>query len=433
MILFKIAIVGRPNVGKSSLFNLLVGSRRAVTAPTPGVTVDRITEEITWRGKRALLTDTGGIGLEESPWSKGAKKQVEQALEEADLCIFMVDVRDGLHTLDREIHVLIHKKGKPYLVAANKADNSYWERESAAFYELGVETVYPISVTQKKGIDSLMDAAFRLVKEDGRREESKETIPLAIVGRPNVGKSSLLNRLLGEERVVVSETPGTTRDSIVVPFSYKGHRFALIDTAGLRRKARVDKPLEAYSITRTVESVRRSHICILLVDAQEGPTTQDQKIAGLIMKEKKVCLLTISKADLLTPETEKRMEALLQVKFHFLPPFTPIYTSAMTGKGVMKLLDKAASLDKKYTSQIPTSTLNQALKEALSHHSPILEGKRSKIYYGTQVATAPPQFLLFTNAPKGIPSSYRRYLERYLAQHLGLEGIPIKLIFKPRR
>ncbi len=431
--MFKIAIVGRPNVGKSSLFNLLVGSRRAVTAPTPGVTVDRMTEEITWRGKKAMLTDTGGIGLEGSPGGEGVKKQVEQAIKEANLCIFIVDVREGLHTLDREIHTLLHKKGKPYLVAVNKADSSSWEREAAAFYELRVETVYPISVTQKKGINSLMDAAFRLVKEGDPKEEFQETIPLAIVGRPNVGKSSLLNRLLGEERVVVSETPGTTRDSIEVPFSYKDHRFVLIDTAGLRRKARVDKPLEAYSITRTVESIRKSHICLLLVDAQEGPTTQDQKIAGLIMKEKKVCLLTISKIDLLTPETRKRTEALLQVKFHFLPPFTPIYTSAMTGKGVIQILDKAASLNRKYTSQIPTSIFNQALKEALSRHSPLLEEKRSKIYYGTQTATAPPQFLLFTNVPYGIPSSYRRYLERYLIQYLGLEGIPIKLIFKPRR
>ena len=433
MNLFKIAIVGRPNVGKSSLFNLLVGSRRAVTAPMPGVTVDRVTEEITWKGKRAMLTDTGGIGLEGSPIGEGVKKQVEQALEEADLCIFMVDVRDGLHPLDREIHKLLCKKGKPYLVAANKADNSRWESEATAFYELGVETVYPISVAQKRGIDSLMDAAFRFVKDEDLKEESQESIPLAIVGRPNAGKSSLLNRLLGEERVVVSETPGTTRDAILVPFSYKGHRFVLIDTAGLRRKARVNTPLEAYSITRTVESIRRSHICLLLVDAQEGPTTQDQKIAGLIMKEKKVCLPIVSKADLLTPETKKRMEALLQVKFHFLPPFKAIYTSALTGKGIKRILEESVSLNEKYTSQIPTSILNKALKEAMSHHSPTLGRSKIKIYYGTQVATAPPQFLLFTNVQESPPSSYTRYLERYLTQYLGLEGIPIKLIFKPRR
>ena len=404
-----------------------------MTAPMPGVTVDRITEEITWRGKRAMLTDTGGIGLEGLPEGEGIKKQMEQAIEEANLCIFMVDVREGLHPLDREIHSLLHRKGKPHLVAANKADSNSWEREATAFYELGMETIYPISVTQKKGIDSLINAVFLLVEGGEPREKFQEAIPLAIVGRPNVGKSSLLNRLLGEERVVVSETPGTTRDSIEVPFSYKGHRFVLIDTAGLRRKARVDKPLEAYSITRTVESIQKSHICLLLVDAQEGPTTQDQKIAALIIKKKKACLLTISKTDLLTPETRKRMEALLQVKFHFLPPFTPIYTSAVTGKGVVQALDKAASLNKKYTSQVPTSLLNQALKEVLSRHSPILEGKRSKIYYGTQIATAPPQFLLFANVSQGIPSSYRRYLERCLIQHLGLEGIPIKLTFKPRR
>ncbi|HDD52762.1 MAG TPA: ribosome biogenesis GTPase Der, partial [Thermosulfidibacter takaii] len=284
----KIAIVGRPNVGKSSLFNLLARKRKAVIAPTPGVTIDRMEEEITWEGKKAIIIDTGGMGLEDSHLGEEIQRQAQRAMEEADICIFMVDVRDGLHPLDKEIHTLLKKSGKPYLVAVNKVESSRWEEEATAFYELGEENLHLISVLQRKGIHDLMESLFsRLEIQEEAIPQDKETIPLAIVGRPNVGKSSLLNRLLGEERVVVSETPGTTRDAIEVTLTYKGKNFVLIDTAGLRRKARVDSPLEAYSITRTVRSIKKAHICLLLVDAQEGPTTQDQKIAGLIEREKR--------------------------------------------------------------------------------------------------------------------------------------------------
>ncbi len=431
--MLKIALIGRPNVGKSSLFNLLVGKRRAVTAPMPGVTIDRVTEMMVWKDKRAVLIDTGGVGLDTTPMAEKVRRQVEQAIEEADVCIFMVDVREGPRHLDREIHSLLIRKGKAFVLAVNKVDNITWEREVMAFYELGVGEIYPISVTQKKGIHSLMDAVFSKVGETEIEEALGEAIPLAIVGRPNVGKSSLLNRLLGEERVVVHESPGTTRDAIEVPFSFRHHRFLLIDTAGLRRKARVKGALEAYSITRTVESIRRAHICLLLIDAKEGPTAQDQRIAGLIVREGKVCLLTVSKADLLTPERQRRLDALLEVKFHFLPPFVPVYTSALTGKGMVRLLEEAASLDKRYTSHISTSTLNAVLREALSHHSPVIDGRRIKVYYCTQVSTAPPHFLLFSNVSRGIPPSYTRYLEGFFIQRLGLNGVPIKLTFRERR
>ncbi len=435
MALPKIAIVGRPNVGKSSLFNLLAKKRKAVIAPVPGVTIDRLEEEISWEDKKAILIDTGGMGLKDSPLGEGIQRQAQKAMEEADICIFMVDVRDGLHPLDKEIHTLLKKSGKPYLVAVNKADSPRWEEEAAAFYELGEEELFPISVLQKKGIHDLMEALFQ--KLDTWEEEPSppppEIIPLAIVGRPNVGKSSLLNRLLGEDRVVVSETPGTTRDAIEVTLTYKGKEFVLIDTAGLRRKARVDSKLEAYSITRTVNSIKKAHICLLLVDGQEGPTTQDQKIAGLIEKEKKVCLIAVSKSDLLSPRDQERLEALLRVKFHFLPPFNPIYTSAVTGKGVTRILEEAAALNKKFTAQVATSTLNTVLEKVLARHAPTVEGKRIKIYYATQASTASPHFLLFTNMPQKVPPHFKRYLEKALAQELGLEGVPLKLTFKPRR
>ncbi len=431
----KIAIVGRPNVGKSSLFNLLTRRRKAVIAPIPGVTIDRLEEEITWEGRKAILIDTGGMGLGDSPLGEEIQRQARKAIDEADILIFMVDVREGLHPLDKEIHTLLKKSGKPYLVAVNKVEGPRWEEETATFYELGEESLYPVSVLQKKGIHDLMEGLFARIETP--QEEStpgpSEVIPLAIVGRPNVGKSSLLNRLLGEERVVVSETPGTTRDAIEVTLTYKGRKFILIDTAGLRRKARVDSALEAYSITRTVNSIKKAHVCLLLIDAQEGPTTQDQKIAGLIEREKKVCLLAVSKADLLTPHEKTRLEALLAVKFHFLPPFTPIYTSAVTGKGVTRLLEEAASLNNRFTAQISTSTLNKALERALARHSPTVEGKKLKIYYATQASTAPPHFLLFTNLPQKVPPSFQRYLEKALAQELRLEGVPLKLTFKPRR
>ena len=430
----KIAIVGRPNVGKSSLFNLLARKRKAVIAPTPGVTIDRMEEEITWEGKKAIIIDTGGMGLEDSHLGEEIQRQAQRAMEEADICIFMVDVRDGLHPLDKEIHTLLKKSGKPYLVAVNKVESSRWEEEATAFYELGEENLHLISVLQRKGIHDLMESLFsRLEIQEEAIPQDKETIPLAIVGRPNVGKSSLLNRLLGEERVVVSETPGTTRDAIEVTLTYKGKNFVLIDTAGLRRKARVDSPLEAYSITRTVRSIKKAHICLLLVDAQEGPTTQDQKIAGLIEREKRGCLIAVSKADLLTPQNQKRLEALLRVKFHFLPPFNPIYTSAVTGKGITQLLEEAALLNRRFTAQIPTSILNKTLEKVTARYAPTLEGKRLKIYYGTQASTAPPHFLLFTNMPQRMPPTYKRYLEKALAEDLSLEGVPIRLTFKPRR
>ena len=437
MALPKIAIVGRPNVGKSSLFNLLARKRKAVTAPRPGVTIDRLEEEITWEGKKALLIDTGGMGLKEGLLGEEIQRQAQKAMEEAHGCIFMVDVRDGLHPLDKEIHTLLKKSGKPYVVAVNKVDSPKWEREATAFFELGEEELFPISVLQKKGIHDLMEGLFQRMDVDRPKEEpppsTTRAIPLAIVGRPNVGKSSLLNRLLGEERVVVSETPGTTRDAIEVTLRYKGKDFILIDTAGLRRKARVDSKLEAYSITRTVNSIRKAHVCLLLIDGREGPTTQDQKIAGLIERERRVCLIAVSKADLLSPRDKERLEALLKVKFHFLPPFKPIYTSAVTGKGVTRVLDEAASLDRKFTVQVATSTLNTALEKVLSRHAPTVEGKRLKIYYATQASTAPPHFLLFTNMPQKVSPAFRRYLEKALAEELGLEGVPLKLTFKPRR
>ncbi len=433
----RIAIVGRPNVGKSSLFNLLARKRKAVIAPIPGVTIDRLEEEITWEGKKAVLIDTGGMGLEDSPFGEEIQRQAQKAIEEADICIFMVDVRDGFHPLDKEIHTLLKKSGKPYLVAVNKVDSQRWEEEATAFYELGEEELFPISVLQKKGIHDLMEAVFQrleaMVSQDDESTPPAEKIPLAIVGRPNVGKSSLLNRLIGEERVVVSETPGTTRDAIEVTLTYKGNRFILIDTAGLRRKARVDSRLEAYSITRTVNSIKRAHVCLLLIDALEGPTTQDQKIAGLIEREKRVCLIAVSKSDLLSPQDKERLEAMLKVKFHFLPPFTPIYTSAVTGKGVTRLLEEAASLNRKFTAQVPTSTFNTALERVLARHAPTVDGKRLKIYYGTQASTAPPHFLLFTNMPQKVSPAFERYLEKALAEELNLEGVPLKLTFKPRR
>jgi len=432
----KVAIVGRPNVGKSSLFNLLIKKRKAVIAPMPGVTIDRLEEEITWKGKKALLIDTGGMGLEDTTsYGEEIQRQAQRAIMEADICIFMVDVRDSLQPLDREIHSLLKKSGKPYLVAVNKVDSERWEAEAMAFYELGEEEIFFISVLQKKGIHHLMETLFQRL--DAKIEEppppSPHTIPLAIVGRPNVGKSSLLNRLLGEDRVVVSETPGTTRDAIEVSLTYKGKRFILIDTAGLRRRARVDSKLEAYSITRTVNSIKKAHICLLLIDAQEGPTTQDQKIASLIEREKRVCLMAVSKSDLLSSQDKERLEALLRVKFHFLPPFTPIYTSAVTGKGVTRLLEEALRLNKKFTAQVSTSLLNTALEKILSRHAPTVEGKRMKVYYGTQVSTAPPHFLLFTNMPQKVSPAFRRYLEKSLAEELSLEGVPLKLTFKPRR
>jgi GTP-binding protein len=434
MALHKVVIVGRPNVGKSSLFNLLAKKRKAVTAPTPGVTVDRVEEEIVWGNKRVILTDTGGMGKNETVLDKEIQNQVNKAIEESDLCLFMVDVRDGIHPIDKEIHSMLKRLNKPYLTVVNKVDSSKLEAGVASFYELGVERLYAVSAIQRKGIHDLMEAIFSYIgTEDDHPTQDKRLIPTAIVGRPNVGKSSLLNRILGEERVIVSEIPGTTRDAIAETFSYKGRQFTVIDTAGLRRKSRVDSPLEAYSISRTIETIKKAHICVLLIDACEGPTTQDQKISALIQREKRVCIIALSKADLIPNENRERLETILELKFRFLPSPTILYTSASTGEGIGDLLERVIALEDKYTAQVPTSRFNEALLEVSNRYSQILEGKKIKVYYGTQTSTAPPHFILFTNTSRRVPSSYQRYLERKLAQTLGLAGVPVKITFKPRR
>lgn len=425
----KIAIVGRANVGKSSLFNLLVGRRKALVAPIPGVTVDSLEERVSWRGRQAIVIDTGGGGLDEPQIGIPIKERLDRAIEEADLLIFMVDAQQGPHHLDKLMYLKLKRKGKPFITVANKADNDRLERESVAFYELGIEELLTISALHKKGIDQLLDKIIQLLEfpeEEGKTEE----IPVVIIGRPNVGKSSLLNSLLGEERVLVDERPGTTRDVIDVLFQHKGHSFLLIDTAGLRKKARVSRKLEAYSISRTVEAIKRAHICILLIDGANGVTNQDQKIAGLVMNQKKCLILAISKSDLLGEGNKQRLEDEMGKKFHFLPNTQLIYTSALKGTGLNKLMENVAFLHKKYTQQIPTSTLNKALEE-ISAHFPSVEGKRFKIFYGTQVNTAPPHFLLFANLTR-MPKNFTRYLENRLRETLGLQGIPIKLSIRRR-
>jgi len=425
----RVAIVGRANVGKSSLFNLLVGKRKAVVAPFAGVTRDVLEERINIKHGQIVLMDTGGGELPDPELGGAIDEKLNKAIQEADFLIFMVDVKQGPHPVDKVIYTRIKKSGKPFITVVNKVDNEKLKKESTAFYEIGIEKFIPISVIHKRGINELIEKIVEYATPV-QKEEIPE-IPVAIIGRPNVGKSSLVNRIIGEDRIIVSEIPGTTRDAVDVIFSYKNHIFRFIDTAGLRRKSRVSKKIEAYSISRTTQAIEEAHICVLLIDAAEGVTRQDQRIAGLVIKKRKTLIVAISKADLLEKEKRRSFTEHIKREFHFLPHIEIIYTSALKGEGINTLLEKIVFFEKKYTSRIPTAQLNKELEKAFV--SPLeIKGKPLKIFYATQVETAPPHIVLFTNIEK-IEKNIERYIEKRIKKALALEEVPVKLTFKKKR
>jgi GTP-binding protein len=440
-----VAIVGRPNAGKSTLFNRIIGERKAIVDDLPGVTRDRNYAETEWAGRRFLLVDTGGI-----EWDAGGDLEVSVqaqsrlAVAEADIIIFLFDGKAGLNPLDREAVNGLRKAGKPVFFAVNKLDSRQRADNLYEFYALGIDQLYSISAEHGLGIPDLMDEVVRLFPAestsdevgDAKTEEKAEPLRVAVVGRPNVGKSTLINRLLGFERSVVDATPGTTRDSLDTPFELLGEPCILIDTAGIRRKARIDDRIERFSVSRSLRAVERGDLIIHVIDGPEGVTDQDAQILSYAVQRGKAIVLGVNKWDLLARsggDTDKyRDEVKYRLSFLDFVPVT--FISAATGYGVRKLLTTAAQVIKVYDRKVSTSMVNQALQRIVRAHSaPLSQGRSVKFYYGTQTGTRPPTFALFVNRPAGVVTSYQKYLIHQLREQLGFDYAPIRLHLRARR
>jgi GTP-binding protein len=435
-----LAIVGRPNVGKSTLFNKLLGERKAIVDDSPGVTRDRNYGEAEWAGRKFQLIDTGGLdtdaeeGLEES-----IQKQSRLALREADVILFLFDGKGGLNPLDREAVGLLRKEDKPVLFAVNKIDSRQRADNLYEFYALGIDPLFSISAEHGLGISDLMDEVVQQFPHaEERDEKSQEKAPLriSVVGRPNVGKSTLINRLLGFERSVVDSTPGTTRDALDTPFKLEGEPCVLVDTAGIRRKARINDRLERFSVSHSLRSVDRGDLVIHILDGVEGVTDQDAQILSYACQRGKALLLAVNKWDLVSKNGADvegyREEVYHQLSFLDFVPVT--FISAATGHGVRRMLETAGGVLRAYGKKVSTSAMNQALQRIVrAHAAPLSQGKPVKFYYGTQTGTRPPTFTLFVNTPQAVPESYQRYLIHQLREHLALEYVPIRLVLRARR
>ncbi|OGQ54737.1 MAG: ribosome biogenesis GTPase Der [Deltaproteobacteria bacterium RIFCSPLOWO2_02_56_12] len=439
----RLAIVGRPNAGKSTLFNRLAGERKAIVDNLPGVTRDRNYGEVEWYGKRFLLIDTGGF--EPDP-EKGLKKRIQEqsrlAVEEADVILFLFDGKVGLNPLDQEAVKLLRQVKKPVFFAVNKIDAQSKEDRLYEFYDLGLNEVFPLSAEHGLGLTELMDqvvSAFPAGLSEVTVEEEEEIVRplrLAIVGRPNVGKSTLVNRLLGFERSVVDSLPGTTRDAVDSPFIWRGQRYTLVDTAGIRRKARIDDRIEHYSVIRSLGSVDRGDLVIHLLDGSEGVTDQDAQILAYAFQRGKGLVLAVNKWDLV-PRDSKNTKAYgdqIYRKLSFVDFAPLVFISALDGHGIQRMMEAVQRVARSCQRRIQTSPLNQALRDLFQRHSPPLaQGRQVKLFYATQTALGPPTFTLFVNTPKGITPDYQRYLIHHLRQALELEGSPIRLVLRARR
>jgi GTP-binding protein len=425
-----VALVGRPNVGKSTLFNRIVGKMVAIVDPTPGVTRDRIYMPTEWSGKAFVLIDTGGLRFAEDGIGEMVRKQALTAIEEAEVVVLVVDGKEGLHPLDVEIALLLRGKGKRGIVAVNKVDNPGPSPLLAEFYSLGLGDPIPVSAIHGLGIDMLLD---RIVEGLPRTEAvaEEDLVKIAVVGRPNVGKSSFVNRVLGEERVIVDDLPGTTRDSIDTRFSWKGREALLIDTAGIRKKSKVPFGIEAYGVVRALRSIGRSDVSILLVDALEGVTEQDARIAGFIMDSGKGIVIVVNKWDLVErKEKGFEVEAFVRKALAFLPNPPVVLASAKTGKNVSLAIEAAFRVADQRAMRIPTGQLMRTIGRIISEHPPSFRGKDVRIYYMSQVGVKPPTFVLFTNIPDGVTENYKRFLANRIRELFGFEGSPIRILVR---
>ncbi len=429
-----VAIIGRQNVGKSTLLNRLAGKPIAIVEDLPGTTRDRIFADVSWQGVEFTMVDTGG--LEPKPqttmaqWVKG---QVEEAITEADVIVFLVDVRDGLVPSDWEIVDMLRQVSKPIVLVANKVDNAKLEAGAVEFYQLGLGEPLAISAYHGRGTAELMDKVISLLPAPLPVEAEPEIMKVAIVGRPNVGKSMLLNALLGGQRTIVDEAPGTTRDAIDTKFDFDGQSVLLIDTAGIRRRGRLGVGVERYSVIRALRAIDRADIVLLVLDATEPATAQDMHIAGYIQQAVKGIVLIVNKWDLIENGNIIEYNRCIRSQLKFMPYAPVLYISAKFGQGVEKIMPQVGQVYQGRLERIPTTAVNSVIQQAVAAHNlPRMGSKRLKILYATQAEVNPPTFIFFVNDAKLIHFSYRRYLENKLRQSFGFVGTPFRLVFKTR-
>ncbi|MCR5146247.1 MAG: ribosome biogenesis GTPase Der [Clostridia bacterium] len=433
-----VAIVGRPNVGKSTFFNYIVGKRISIVEDTPGVTRDRIYADTNWRGMDFTIIDTGGIEPEsEDVIISQMRTQADIAISIADVILFITDFKQGVTEADKEIALMLKKSQKPIVLACNKADNfGKTSDDIYEFYNLGLGDPYPVSAVNAIGIGDVLDAIYEELPKDGNNDDDSEIIKVAIIGKPNVGKSSLVNKILGENRVIVSNIAGTTRDAIDSEFENKFGKYVFIDTAGIRRKSKVTENLEKYSVMRTLLAIERADVCILMIDANEGVTDQDAKIAGEAHEAGKGVIIAVNKWDEYekdTNTTEKYKKEIYN-KLSYLSYAPIIFISAKTGQRVNKLYELINEVASQNALRVSTSVLNQVLNEAIAIVQPPTDkGKRLKIFYMTQASTKPPTFVVFVNDKQLFHFSYERYLVNQLRKEFILTGTPIRIIVREKR
>ena len=432
-----VAIIGKPNVGKSTFFNYIVGQRLSIVEDTPGVTRDRIYADSNWRGRDFTLIDTGGIEPKsENVIEAGMREQAEIAINIADVIVFVTDIKQGVTASDEEIAAMLRRSKKPIVLVCNKADN-YGQPDPNLyeFYNLGIGTPYPVSSTNAIGIGDVLDAIYEHFPEKGENEEDNEIINVAIIGKPNVGKSSLVNKILGENRVIVSDIAGTTRDAIDSYFENETGKYNFIDTAGIRRKSKINENIEKYSVMRSLLAVERADVCLMLIDATEGVTDQDAKIAGEAHEAGKGIIIVVNKWDELEKETgtlEKYKKDVYN-KLSYLSYAPIIFVSAKTGQRVDKLFSLIRRVANNNAMRISTATLNNIINEAIAIVQPPTDkGKRLKILYATQAQTKPPTFVVFVNNKELFHFSYERYLVNQIRSKFDLEGTPIRIISREK-
>lgn len=435
-----VAIVGRPNVGKSTLFNRIIKKNQAMVADFPGVTRDRMYGEATWDDRNFTVIDTAGfVSRQGTSIEEQTRDQVLLALDEADIILFVADGKAGLNPEDGEIVNLLRRTAKPVFYAVNKIDGVEQKRHLSEFYELGLEHLYPISSAHGYGLDDLLDdiiSEMPGIPMESQDSEEVDAIRVSIVGRPNVGKSTLVNRILGSPRVIVSPVPGTTRDAVDSPFEHKGQRYVLIDTAGIRRKGKTREHLEKISIIKALQAIDRSHVAVLLLDAEEGLTDQDLHISGYIQERHRACIIGVNKWDLVEKDKRRAKNLMEDVKTRFrFFPFAPILNiSAAEGTRTSKILPTIREVFSQYNRRIGTGVVNRALEQSLEQHEPpMVKGRRLKFFYATQVSVRPPTFVLFCNYPDSVHFSYERFLVNQFREAFGMDKVPIRLVFKQRQ
>ena len=433
-----VAIVGRPNVGKSMLFNKLTGHRTSIVEDTPGVTRDRIYGDCEWCGRQFSLVDTGGIEPgTENDMLKFMRRQAEIGIELADAIIMVVDVRSGVTAADQDVATMLRKSRKPVCLAVNKCDSiGHVNPDVYEFYSLGIGDLFETSAIHGHGTGDMLDWVLENIPEDDSENADDDIIKVAIVGKPNVGKSSLLNRILGEERVIVSNIAGTTRDAIDSYFENETGKYCLIDTAGMRRKSKVDDIIEKYSNMRTISAIERSDVCLILIDANDGVTEQDTKIAGLVHEAGKAAIIVVNKWDAVEDKetnTMRDMERDTREGLSYMTYAPIMFLSALTGQRVDKLFPMIQEVHKQNTSRITTGALNSILADATARVQPPTDkGRRLKIYYMTQASTKPPHFVIFCNDARLFHFSYQRYLENQIREVFGLKGTPVRITIRQK-